>query len=304
MNILKAKGVSWINLKNPSKKDLNYLKKEFKLHPITLGELLAPTLRPKVEHYDHYLYMVIHFPFYNSKKQTTESIEIDFIITQNTLITIRYEELPPFKEFWGKCQLDKMTREYSFGETTAFLLYCVLESLYGFSLRQLDHISKKINQIEDKMFKVKGSEQIVEDISLTRRDVLDFRKTIKPQKTMLDSLKIRGTEFFGKKMKPYFMDIIGDYMRVWSLLENHKETIQALRETNDSLVSNRTNRIIRLLTIFSVIVFPLTLLASVFGMNTQFLPLVGHEYDFWIIAGFMLIATLAMLIFFKRKKWF
>jgi len=304
MNIIKTKKVSWIDIKNPSKKDLNYLKKNFKFHPVTLGELLTPTLRPKVEHYDHYLYMVVHFPAYDTRKKTTESVEIDFLITSNVLITVHYEEFSPLKEFWGKSQLDKAFREHNFRETTALLLYSILENLYNFSLRQLDHISKKINQIEEKMFKEKGSEDMVERISLARRDILDFRKTIKPQKTILDSLKIRGVDFFGKKMKPYFMDIIGDYMRVWSLLENHKETIEALRETNDSLVSNRTNRIIRLLTIFSVIVFPLTLLASIFGMNTRFLPLVGHKYDFWIIAGFMLLAMLTMLLFFKRKKWF
>ncbi len=303
MNTIKTQQLNWIDMKNPSKKDLDYLKKNFDLHPVTLGELLSPTLRPKVEHYDHYLYMVVHFPFYNSRKQVTESVEIDFLITQNTLITIRYEELPAFKEFWGKCQIDKMAREHSFSETTAFLLYCILENLYSFSLRQLDHISKKINQIEDKMFKEKGSEEIVGKISLVRREVLDFKKTIKPQKTILDSLKIRGIEFFGRKMKPYFMDIIGDYARVWNSLENHKETIEALRETNDSLVSSRTNRIMRVLTVFAVIVFPLTLLASIFGMNTQFLPIVGHRYDFWIIFGFMLLATLGMLLYFKWKKW-
>lgn len=303
MNIIKTKTISWIDIKNPGKKDLDYLKKEFDFHPITLGELLLPTLRPKVEHYDHYLYMVVHFPIYEPKTQTTQSVEIDFLITQNTLITVSYEELPPLKELWGKCQIDKAAREHKFGETTAYLLYCILGSLYALSLRQLDHITKKIDQIEDKMFKERGSEDIVEKISLARRDILDFRKTIKLQKTILDSLKIRGVEFFGKKMRPYFMDIIGDYMRVWNLLENHIETIRALRETNDSLVSNRTNRIMRILTVFAVIVFPLTLLASIFGMNTQYLPFVGHEYDFWIIFGFMLIATFAMLIFFKRRKW-
>ncbi len=303
MNTIKTKQLNWVDMKNPSKKDLDYLKKNFNLHPVTLRELLSPTLRPKVEHYDHYLYMVVHFPFYNYKKQTTESVEIDFLITQNTLITVRYKEFPPFKEFWGKCQIDKMARERDFGETTAFLLYCILENLYSFSLRQLDHISRKINQIEDEMFKEKGSEAVVEKISFVRREVLDFRKTIKPQKTILDSLKIRGIEFFGRKIKPYFMDIIGDYARVWNSLENHKETIEALRETNDSLVSNRTNRIMRVLTVFAVIVFPLTLLTSVFGMNTQFLPIVGHRYDFWIIFSFMLLTTLGMLIFFKRRKW-
>ncbi len=303
MNITKTKKINWIDIKNPSKKDLDYLKKNFDFHPVTLKELLSPTLRPKVEHYDHYLYMVIHFPIYNSGKQTTESVETDFLITKDTLVTVHYEELPPMKKIWGECHVDETSREHNFGETTAFLLYNILQTLYNFSLRQLDHISKKINQIENQMFKEKGSEIIVEKISFARRDVLDFRKTIKPQKTIINSLKIRGVEFFGKKMRPYFMDIIGDYMRVWNLLESHKETIQALRETNDSLVSNRTNKIMKALTVFAVIVFPLTLLATIFGMNAKNSPIIGHRYDFWIIFGFGLLATFAMLIFFKRKKW-
>lgn len=292
-----------MDIKNPSKKDLDKLKQDFNFHPVTLEELLSPTLRPKVEHYDHYLYMVVHFPLYNHKKQTTESVEIDFLIMPEILITVRYEDLPPLKEFWGKCQMDKATREHSFGKSAAMLLYCILESLYRLSLRQLDHITKKINIIEEEMFKEKGSEMIVEKISLIRRDILDFRKTIKPQKSILDSLRIKGIEFFGTSTKPYFMDIIGDYMRVWHSLENHKETIEALRETNDSLITNRTNKIMRVLTEFAVIVFPLTLLAAIFGMNTSHLPIVGHKYDFWIIVGFMLLATSGMLLFFKWRKW-
>jgi len=303
MNTIKTKKVTWIDLKNPSKKDLDYLKKNFHFHPITLGELLSPTLRHKVEHYDHYLYMVIHFPIYKLQKRTNESMELDILITKDTLITVRYEDLPPLKEFWFKCQMDKSVQEYNFSKTSAFLLYSFLEYLYDFSLRQIDHLTKKINQIEEKMFKEKGSEEMVGRISLARRDILDFQKTINPQKGILDSLKTQGIELFGKEMEPYYINIFGSYLRVWNLLENHKETIQTLRETNNSLVSSRTNRIIRILTIFSVIVFPLTLLASLFGMNTNYLPFVGCEYDFWIVFGFMLIATISMLALFKQKKW-
>lgn len=303
MNTLKIKNIAWIDIKNPSKKDIDYLKQNFNFHPVTLNELLSPTLRPKVEQYDGYLFMVAHFPVYNPKKQTTESIEIDFLVTRNALITVHYENLPPLKEFWKECQKDNQPQEGHLEDAAAFLLYSVLGCLYNFSLRQIDHITKKINHIEEKMFKERGSEEIVERISLAHRDILDFRKTIKPQETIIDSLRVRGVEFFGKEMEPYFMDITGEYMRVWNLLENHQETIKALSETNDSLVSNRTNKIMRVLTVFAVIVFPLTLLAAVFGMNTKYLPIVGHLYDFWIICSIMLVATVLMLLFFKWRKW-
>lgn len=302
MKTLKTKTLTWIDIKNPKKKDIDYLRENFDFHPLVLEELLSPTLRPKVEHYDHYLFMVTHFPIFNPAERKTNPVELDFLITKNSLITVRYETLKPLEELWTKCKTGKEFKEKCFGENPAFLLHYIINELLAFSFRQLDHITKNINEIEKNMF-VGEERTMVEEISIVRRDVLDFRRTLMPQKTILESLKIRGIEFFGKKMEPYFADLVGDYARVWSLLENQKETIESLQNTNDSLLANRVNHIMRVLTVFAVIVFPLTLLAAIFGMNTKYLPLVGHKYDFWIIFGIMLAAMIAMIIFFRKKKW-
>lgn len=144
---------------------------------------------------------------------------------------------------------------------------------------------------------------MVEDISIIRRDVLDFRRSLKPQHSILESLKLKGVEFFGKSTEPYFADIIGDGMRVWNLLENHKETIESLQEANDSLISNRTTRVIRVLTVFSAIFLPLTLIASILNMRTRYLTFIGTIYDLWIVLGIMLAVAVFMLIIFKVKKW-
>ena len=152
------------------------------------------------------------------------------------------------------------------------------------------------------MFK-NAERKIIEDISIVRRDIANFIRTIKPQKTILNSLMARGPEFFGKEMKPYFTDMIGDYTRVVNALENHKEIIEALHDTNESLLTTRTNEIIKVLTLFAVIVFPLTLIAAIFGMNTKILPIVGRPNDFWIVMGIMIMATIGMFGYFKYKKW-
>lgn len=304
MGKLQIKNLTWIDIIDPDKKDIEYLRKNFNFHPVVLKELVSLTLRPKVEHYDTYLYMVLHFPIYDPKEKTTLSVEVDFLITKDTLITVRYGKIQPLSDFWQKCQLEK---DYLyFQNSPALLLNCLLEDLNNFSLRQIDHITKKINDVERKVFKIKGTKEeseIVEKILTIRKDILDFRRTIKPQGTTLKSLELRGVEFFGKKLRPYFTDIIGGHLRVWDLLENHKETIESLQAANDSWLSNRTNLVMKILTMFAVIVFPLTLLAAIFSMNTKYLPLVGTNYDFWIILGFMIIGTLSMLIIFKAKKW-
>lgn len=304
MDKIKIQKLTWIDILDPDKKDIKQLEENFDFHPVVLRELLSPTLRPKVEHYDSYLFMVLHFPIYNAAEKATKSMELDFLITKNALITIRYAKIKPLQEFWQKCQTDN--QYLYFQDSTALLLHCILEELTEFSLRQIDHITKKINSIEKQIFEVKRSKEeaeIVEKITIIRRDILDFRRTIKPQAMILKSLKVRGIEFFGKKLGPYFTDIIGDHMRVWDLLENHKETIESLQEANDSLLSNKTNMVMKILTVFAVIVFPLTLLAAVFGMNTKYLPLVGAKHDFWMVLGIMIIATVFMLIVFKKKKW-
>lgn len=303
MNTIKTKQVKWLNIKNPSKRDLAHLKRIYKLHPITLQELLSPSLRPKVEEYDDYLYMVLHFPVYNNKKKITSSVETNFVILKDTIITVHYETLTPLKELWTKAQLGLKFRKDNFGQTAAYLLYSILKTSYNFSLKQLDYINKKINQIENKMFDEKGSEEMVVKVSLAKRNVIDFRKVIKPQEAILESLKSKGVNFFNATMAPYFTDILSDFLRVRNSLEGQEEVLESLSQTNDSLVNNRTNKIIRLLTVFSVIVFPLTLLASIFGMNTKYLPLVGYSYDFWVIFGIMILATIFMLLVFKSKKW-
>lgn len=304
METIKIKNLTWIDIVDPKKEDIEYLRQSFDFHPVVLNELTIPTLRPKVENYDHYLYTVLHFPIYHPKEKTSKSMEIDFLITTDKLITVRYGKIQPLVELFKKCEIKDI--DPHFGETTASLLYCMLGELNNFSLRQLDHVTKKIDEIEKDIFenkKSKKEDKIVEEISTIRRDILDFRRTIKPQDTIFESLKIRGIEFFGKSSEPYFVDIIGDHMRVWSLLENHKETIESLQQANDSLLSNRTNRIVKVLTIFTAVVLPLTLITSLFSMHTDYMPVIGGGYDFWLVLGMMFVCAIIMMIVFRKKKW-
>jgi len=303
MQKIQIKNLTWIDITDPSHSDIDYLR-SLDFHPVVLNELKYPTLRPKVEQYDNYLYMVLHFPIYHPKEKTSKSMEVDFLITKYALITVRYGKIQPLQEFWKKCE--NGNTEPDFYNSSASLLYYMIQELNKFSFRQMDHITEKVEKLEKEIFgtrRPQNEEKLVQDISVVRRDVLDFRRTIKPQDTILNSLRIRGVEFFGRITEPYFNDIIGDHMRVWEQLDSHKETIESLQQANDSMVSNRTNRIMKIITLFAVIVFPLTLLAALFGMNTHFMPIVGMKHDFWIILGIMVVGTILMLILFKKKRW-
>ncbi|HPJ80304.1 MAG TPA: magnesium transporter CorA family protein [Candidatus Portnoybacteria bacterium] len=303
MQKIQIKNLTWVDIVDPKKEDILYLQ-SLDFHPVVLKELQSPTLRPKVEEYDNYLYMVLHFPIYHPKEKTSKSMEIDFLITKYSLITVRYGKIQPLQELWGKCQFGN--EDSLFNYSAASVLYYILQELNKFSFRQIDHITKKINALEGKIFKnhnSKNEEKLVEEISIIRRDILDFRRTLKPQETILNSLRTRSINFFGQITLPYFDDIIGDHLRVWELLDNHKEAIESLQESHNSLLSNKTNRIIKVLTLFTGIMLPLSLLAGIFGMNTRHDPIIGNRYDFWIISGLMFILAIIMIIIFKKKKW-
>lgn len=300
MRIIKSSNLTWIDIYKPEEKDIIYLKENFNFHPLILKELLVPTLRPKVESYDHYLYMVLHFPVYDPRLKFTKAREIDFLITKDAVITARYEEIKPFNLFMEK--VEKENNHSYFSKTPAHLIYYIIKELYDLSSEQLNHIEIKIDKSEDKIFKGKEKEML-RGLSVLKREVLDFRRIVKPQGITLESLSARGVESFGEELEPYFSDIMGEYEKVCSRIEDYKETIEALDKTNNSLLAAKTNEIMKVLTIFATITFPLTLVANIFGMNTSTLPLAGKVYDFWVIMGIMAVATALMFIYFKRKNW-
>ncbi len=302
MTILKADKITWVGLNKPSKQDIDYLREHFPFESHTLAELMAPTLRPRVEEHDEYLYLVLHFPMFSDDLRVTVSRELDILVTKDSLITVSYDDIRPLKEFQLKCSSEGVHQAYCLGKSTAHLLYFLIETLFRFELRELDHVQQAIDEIETSLF-LRKEEEMVSKISYVQRDLLAFRRTIKPQKIVLESLLHHGVAFFGKTATPLFRDMYGQYNKVWDVLENHRDSIEALHRTNESLLSIKTNQIMKLLTIFAVITFPLTLFASIFGMNTQYLPIIGHPYDFWIIIALMGCGVLGMITYFKYRKW-
>lgn len=302
METLKTEALVWHHFQNPQKADLDFLREKFNFHDPILEELTKPTIRPKVDRYDHYLYLVLHFPIFDEKTRNTTSREVDCIVTSQELITVTYEDIPPLADFFKKCSMDDTCKELYSSKTPAHLLFYIVRVLLNFSLRELDHIQKNITTLEEHIFGGRAKD-IIHEILVFRRDVLNFRRTIQPQHITVDSLGEEAGTLFGAKVKPFFDELKGEYLKVWNLLENHRETLEALYDTHESLLNMRQNEIMKNLTIMAFITFPLSLVAVVFGMTTLWTPIIGMKYDFWIIVGGMTILTFIMLGFFKKKGW-
>ncbi len=296
------KKITWIDLESPTSDEVREVMKEFNIHPIIANELLSPTLRPKVETHPGHMYMILHFPVFQHQNGESSEQEIDFIIGKNFLITTRYETIDPLHDFSKMFEVNTITDKSNMGDHAGFVFYYIMKELYKSLIQELEHIDNELEMIESNIFKGHEKEMVM-SLSHTSRDLLNFKQSMRLHKDVLNSLEILGTQFFGAKFSYYLHSITGEYYKIANSIEGHKETLIELRKTNDSLLSTKQNEIMKILTIVAFITFPLSLIASVFGMNTKILPIVGMPGDFWVVMGIMFLATIGMFGFFRYKKW-
>ncbi len=294
--------IKWVNINNPDNNDIEYIKSLYAFHPLVIESIISPTLHPTIEEYENHLFLILHFPIIYKNEDRNEAMEVDFLITKNLLITITYHDYPKLNEIFEKFRTNKKIDNQSINTNTGKLVYSIIDLLLNSLINDLDFLEEQVTNIEDKIFE-KHHPAIIEEISHARRDVLDFKRTISPIKTVASLLPTTMGKFYGKEIIPYFVDIITTESKIRHLIENHKETIDALYETNESLVSNRISKIMTILTIFSAIILPVNLLASLWGMNQQYMPLRDGPYDFWIVTGAMVIIVLTLITIFKKKHW-
>jgi magnesium transporter len=222
-------------------------------------------------------------------------------IGQDTLVTLPNRELLPVTRLFARCESDATYREQLFAKGSGRLLYEVLDDLFDYCFPILDKIGHKLDKVEDDMFEG-AAEGVVRDISNVKQEIISYRKVIKPERSTLRVLERRVDRFLPEELELYFDDINDAVERIWDQLDNYKEVVEALESTNESVISHRQNDVLRLLTIISVTMLPLTLITSVFGMNVLF-PGEGATTAFWVILA-ALVATLATMIgFFRWKGW-
>jgi len=300
--IFQKNGITWIKINQPSPEDIEYVKTAFRFHPIVIKSIVSPTFHPAIESYKDHLFLILHFPIIYQNQKTNVAVEIDFLITKKLLITITYKNHPVLDEFFNEISRDKKLQRQFINNHTGKLVYGIIDGLMSSLINDLDFLEQEVTRIEDKIFEGQHA-TIVEEISQARRDILDFKRIASPLQTVLKLLPDIAAKFYDKEIKPYFTDLLTAESKIRHLIENHKETIESLNSTNESLLSNKVSKIITLLTIFSAVILPLNFLASIWGMNHRFLPFRDGPNDFWIVAGVMAVIAFILILIFRRQKW-
>ena len=302
---LTANGLTWVNVVSPDVETAQLLAERFGWHPLDVEDVVSRRQRPKVDDYEDegYLFAVLHFPVYDQAVQRLNAAELDLFIGHDYVVTIPNRELLPVTRLFRRCQEDEAFAERVFARGSGRLLYEVLDDLFDYCFPILDKIAFKLDVIEDEMFEGEGaSQEIVRDISNVKQEIISYRKIIKPERSTLRVLERRVEGFLPEELELYFDDIVDAAERIWDLLDNYMEVVEGLESTNESVISHRQNDVLRLLTVISVTILPLTLLTGLFGMNVAF-PGEGSEAAFWAILVALVVVATAALGFFRWKRW-
>jgi magnesium transporter len=301
VEIVEAPGLRWINIERPRQADLAWLQERFEFHPLDYEDVISRNQRPKVDEYDDYLFIVLHFPRYDKAVGRLNAAEVDLFVGPDFLITIPNEPLQPIEYLFERCRTNEELRESVFSKGPGYLLYKIVDDLVDSSFPMLRKIGNKLERIEEEIFEGNSAE-VVRDISNVKQEIINFRKIVRPQRSAFQDLERNKARYITDDLEIYFEDINDASERVWDMLENYKEVVEALEGTNEAEIAHRTNATFRVLTAISVIVLPLTLVASIWGMNVK-VPGEGFRSAFYLVLGVMFAMLVGLVVYFRRRGW-
>jgi len=300
-------GLTWVNIERPTRRQMSYLARAFHFHPLDLDDCMTKVQLPKIDEYEDYLFIVLHFPVFSRRTRATQPSQVSIFIGEDYVVTVHAGNLRPLVNMFQECQSEESARRENMGRSPSYLLYRIVDQLVDYCFPILNKIIVNIEKVEDDIFNERAL-NTVQEISILRRDIISFRRINWPLRAVVGGLEQRVRRFSGsdkEELEDYFGDVVDHLDKIWSALDEYKEIIEGLSDTNDSLTSNRINEVMRVLTIIATIMMPLTVVSSIYGMN---IPLPGgvesgSPLSFFIMLIFMAMIAGSMLFYFHRKRW-
>lgn len=295
-------GIRWINIERPGPAEELWLRENFDFHDLDYEDVRSRNQRPKIDEYDDYLFIILHLAVFDKRVGRLNAAELDMFVGPDFVITLPNEELKPVEYLYERCKSHEETREQRMSQGPGYLLYTIVDDAFSSFFPMLRKMGLKLDNIEEQIFLEENSREVVRDISNVKQEIINFRKIIRPQRAVLRDLERVKMRFIAEDLEIYFDDIVDASERMWDMLENYKEVVEALEATNESVISHDVTDVLRVLTIFSVFFLPLTLISGIFGMN-NLIPGEGTSEGFWIVIGIMVATVSGMIVFFRRRGW-
>ena len=288
----------WVDLSAPTEEELRILSDVFAFHPLAVDDAKSALQYPKVEPYPGYLYLVLHGIDLKKGKSQFATRDVDFFLGRNYLVTVHGGESRSVSRVHEICD----RHDYVLSEGPVALLHRIVDAMVDNYRPAIQELESRLDKLEDLAFT--GHEQIVRQIIKLKRELGTLRRVIMPQRDVIGRLARREFSAISDELAYRFRDVYDHMARYADEAMLFQERVTGIHEVNLATVSNRLNRVMKVLTVMSTIFLPLTVLTSMWGMNID-LPHFpgGGEAKFWWLAAVMIGVIGAMLLLFRRFKW-
>lgn len=294
--------ITWHDGVDVSETDLLELQQQYGFHELDIEDCLSLHERPKVEEYDEYLFLVFHIPYMSRRTGRILKEELNIFLGQNFVVTLHDGNLPLLDTLRKQLEDSEDKKKEYMEHGTGFFLYELMRSFFEGVFPLVDSISRDLRAIEDRLFESEEQINLLREVLALKRNIITLRSILLPQRTLIATLEHKNKKFVSEELALYFDDILDAIERQWSLLDTAKELSEALQDTHESWLSHRTNAVVKVLTIFSVTMLPLTFITGLYGMNVP-LPYQNDPHVFWSIIIVMILLLGGMVGYFARKHW-
>lgn len=292
--------VTWLNISGVhDEKIINEIGDEFKIHPLVLEDIANTTQRPKIEEYEDYLYLILKMAYFNEENAGIELEQVSMIVGKDYVITLQEKEGDILEGLRERIRNSK-SRVRKLGSD--YLMYGIMDSIVDHYFTVLDKIGEQFEALELKLMH-NASQQLLTDIYSLRHELVYLHRSIWPMREVVSSVQKTESDLVSESTSVYLRDVHDHIIQVAETVEAFRDMASGMLELYLSLVSNKMNEVMKVLTIFAAIFIPLTFLAGIYGMNFKFMPELNWKPAYFIWWGLTIGLAVGMVIYFKRKKW-
>jgi magnesium transporter len=292
---------SWINVDGVHNVDIiKTLGEQFGLHQLTLEDILNTEIRPKIEVFENYMLIIVKMLRYNTQEKEIEAEQVSLVLGDNYVLSFQENKTGDVFDGIRLRIANPHGRHRKSGPD--YLLYSLLDAIVDHYFVVLERIGEKLEDLEEEITG-SPSQQVLKNLYALKQELIFMRRSVWPLREIISSLDREESVLIRKEIRKYIRDIYDHTIQVIDTTESFRDSTGSLLDLYLSSVSNRTNDVMKVLTMISTIFMPLTFIAGVYGMNFEYMPELKWRYGYFVVLGLMVISIIIMFIWFRRKKW-
>ena len=298
--MVKTEGsVLWVDICRPTDEESFVLTHDFKFHPLAIEDVISEKARSKIDDYESYLFVVFQLVDYVGREEELKVGEVDLFLSKRSMVTVHYDDHRIFDYLYHRAERDE--RLVSRGAD--FLFHAVIDTMVDNYNTTLDIVEYDVDEIERDILGGETDEDTLRSVFTLRRDIVQLKRIVMPQTEVLTRLSRGEFDLISQKAAVYFSDVHDHLARINDIADSQREILNSSLEVYFSSVSTKTNEIIKFLTIVTVLFMPPTFLVGLWGMNFESMPELSWDYGYHLALVLMMVITVGLVFFFRKRKW-